>query len=795
MASVLIVLSFLLFVVVLALIFAAVIITHRNFRERVAKSLNMRLLSVSLPRDIQKEGEDPKEKIAVMEQFYSAFSKLKNAHIAIEVAVPHVGEEIVFYISAPARIIGDAEKQIYSYFPNANIEEVQDYNIFNPSGAAFGAYAILERSTSLPIKTYTDLESDPLRGIAGALSKLKEIGEGAALQVLFKPAMGRRVRKTGIKIAKYLRKGKSLEEALKLVSEDPISKTIKTVSARKVEEQLGSSSEVSEELIKAIEKKSSKNHLEVNIRIIASAKTPAEAEDVERQIENVFGQFNYPVSNSIRFVHAKGGELKKLLFNFAYRLFDKKEKIVLSTEELTSIYHFPNVALEASRVKTAKARLTEAPVELPREGLLLGKNVFRGNERKIFLTQEDRRRHVYVVGQTGTGKTSLMKNMIVQDILNGEGVGLIDPHGDIAEDILGLIPKERYNDVVVVDPAELAMPIGLNMLEYDPRYPEQKTFIINELMNIFDKLYNLKETGGPIFEQYTRNALQLLMAYPERGYTILEIPKVLADKEFRKSLLENTTDVLVRDFWEKEAEKAGGEASLQNLVPYITSKFNAFLGNDYVRPIIAQSKSTIKFRDILDSKKILIVSLAKGRLGDISSSLLGLIIVGKILMAAFSRVDMKEADRKDFYLYIDEFQNFATDSIATILSEARKYKLNLTVAHQFIAQLEDDIRDAVFGNVGSILSFRVGAEDAETLAKQFAPVFNESDLINIDNFNLYAKLLSGGKTTRPFSMAVYRPQEGNSAVYTEVKRLSLSRYGRPKTEVDSEILARLKTIE
>lgn len=295
-----------------------------------------------------------------------------------------------------------------------------------------------------------------------------------------------------------------------------------------------------------------------------------------------------------------------------------------------------------------------------------------------------------------------------------------------------------------------------------------------------------------MFEQYTRNALMLLMEYPEKGFTLLEIPKVLADKDFRRSLLANCTNILVRDFWEKEAEKAGGEAALANMVPYITSKFNVFLANDYIRPIIAQSKSTINFREIMDGRKILIVNLTKGRLGDINASLLGLIVVGKILMASFSRVDIPESERKDFYLYIDEFQNFATDSIATILSEARKYRLDLVVAHQFIEQLKKEIKEAVFGNVGNMMVFRVGATDAEFLVKQFEPIFEEGDLVNIDNFNAYVKLLINGRPAKPFSIAIYPPEKFANISTSNIKKISAVKYGRERVVVEREIMERIR---
>lgn len=779
------------------LVFAA---GRKKFQARIMRSLNMKLISVSFPREPIPEGKTEKDLIGLMEQFYGAISSIRFSKqglfaprpaIILEMAVSHVGESISFYLSAPAGYMSDVEKQIYSYFPKVQIHSVEDYTIFNPVGVSIGSYLKLDKSDILPLRTYKELEADPLREITNALSKLREVGEGAAIQIVLRAVKGEATKKKALAVIKAVNKGQPFKEAMKQAGEGLGAAFVKALAPAKKDEKEAAPAGPVEDL-KALETKASKPQVEAVIRLVSSARDESRADEILRQLENAFSQFSHPFWNSFKVMRLKSRQLRKFLFDFSYRLFDEDEKMVLSVEELSGAYHFPNTGLETPRIRAAGARFAEPPSDLPKEGLLIGRNIYRGEERPVRLSSEDRRRHVYVIGQTGTGKSTLIKNMIVQDINSGQGVGLIDPHGDIAEEVLGLIPEHRYQDVVVVDPSDLSNPIGLNMLQYDPKYPEQKTFIVNELINILDKLYDLRTTGGPMFEQYTRNALLLLMEYPDRGFTLLEIPKILSDKEFRKSLLVNCANILVRDFWEKEAEKAGGEAALQNMTPYITSKFNVFLANDYIRPIIAQSKSTIDFREIMDSKKILIVSLAKGRLGDINASLLGLIIVGKILMASFSRVDQAEELRKDFYLYIDEFQNFATDSIATILSEARKYRLDLIIAHQFIAQLKETIRDAVFGNVGTMLALRVGADDAQYLVKQFAPIFSESDLVNIDNFNAYAKLLIHGKTTKPFSISIYPPEKGNTGVAAGIKRISGLKYGRERVLVEKEIMARLR---
>ena len=385
-----------------------------------------------------------------------------------------------------------------------------------------------------------------------------------------------------------------------------------------------------------------------------------------------------------------------------------------------------------------------------------------------------------------------MKNMIAEDIRNGEGVCLIDPHGSDIDDVLSVVPQSRYEDVIYFDPGNTERPMALNMLEYDLRFSEQKTFVVNEMLSIFNKLFDMKTAGGPMFEQYFRNAVLLVMEDPESGNTLLDVSRVLADKSFRDLKLSHCKNPIVIQFWQEVAAKAGGEASLQNIVPYITSKFDVFLSNDIMRPIIAQEKSSFNFRRIMDEKRILLVNLAKGRLGEINSNLLGLILVGKILMAALSRVDSFGKEFPPFYLYIDEFQNITTTSISTILSEARKYKLALNIAHQFIAQLEEEIKDSVFGNVGSIAAFRVGAEDAEYLEKQFAPVFTAKDLMNIDNRNCYVKMLSHGKPIKPFNIETLPQQIGNREIVSKLKELSRIKYGEERKDVDEAIIAKYK---
>lgn len=773
--------------------------------KKTDKSLMTRLFLVSMPQEKKRE-DDPKkgerEIISIMEQFFSSLSNLKEKGfleerptIVLEVSIPAVGEEISFYVSCPAKFSQIIEKAILGFYPKAQIDPVEDYNIFNPEGVEAASFMSLERTHILPLKTYTTMETNPINGITNALSKLSDKGEGAAMQILIKPISQDWARKS-LEITKVMQKGENFETARSRVSLfGKIYASLNPKAPPKPGQPIPEPKPITpmmQEEIKFIENKAFKIGFQVNIRIIASAPTKERAEEVLSHLENSFVQFTAPNFNRLKPKRISGGGLKKFIFNFSFRIFDPGQGLILNTEELASLFNFPILPLDTPRVRYLKSKQASPPANLPKDGLILGKNIYRGEETLVRIMNDDRRRHLYTVGQTGTGKSVFLQEMIRQDIESGKGVGVIDPHGDLIDKILSIIPKERIGDVILCDPSDLERPLGLNMLEYDPNYPEQKTFIVNELINIFDKLYNLHATGGPMFEQYTRNALLLLMDDPEERATLMEVPKVLSDSDFRERLLSKCKNIVVRDFWEKEAEKAGGEAALANIVPYITSKFNVFVANEYTRPIIGQSKSTIDFKEIINEKKILLVNLTKGRLGDINSSLLGLVVIGKILMATFARVDMSEDERKDFYLYIDEFQNFTTDSIQTILSEARKYRLCLTITHQFIGQLTEKIRDAVFGNVGSMVVFRVGADDAKYLAIQFDPIFSETDLVNIDNFSAYLKILVGGKTTKPFNIKTFPPVSGDLAKAKIIRELSRLKYGRQRESVEENILKRWK---
>jgi len=740
-----------------------------------------------MPR-VSKEGKDLKQEVNVTEQLFSALAAFKKPFV-FEVAVPYIGEEIHFFVAIQSSLSEAFIRQIQSLWNDAEVKAVEDYNIFNYSGVTLGAWLNLKKRFVLPIRTYQEFDADTFSPLLGGFTKINELGEGAALQFIVRPATRAYKKETQVAL-RFLKKGNRLDYVLRHPLSVSLSDVTAAISPKPQKKEEGYEKLVDEQAVKALELKLSKPFFEVNVRVVSSAPSQSQADSILASIAAGFSQFSSPERNGFKLIRSRN--VKNLVHRFSFREFNSKQAMILNSEELASIFHFPTPFTDVPKIKELKSKGAPPPSNLPEKGVLIGESVYRGEVRKVRISNDDRRRHIYIIGQTGTGKSNLLTNMVIDDVNNDKGVAVLDPHGDFTEDILSLIPKKRFKDVIVFNPGDIDKPLGLNIIEYDLKRPEEKTFIVNEIQNMFNKLF-ATETMGPMFEQYMRNALLLLMEDSiEEPATLMEVSRVFTDADFRERKLGRIKNPAVIDFWRKEAVKAGGEASLANMTPYITSKFNNFTANDYMRVIISQTKSAFNFRSVMDEGKILLINLSKGKIGDINANLLGMIIVGKLLMAALGRVDVPQEKRRDFNLYIDEFQNFTTDSIAVILSEARKYRLNLTIAHQFIGQLSEEIRDAVFGNVGSTIAFRVGKLDSEFLVKQFEPVFGEQDLVNIDNFNAYVKLLIQGETTKPFNIKTIPAYAGNREVADEIKAISREKYGRDRKEIEEEIYKRLR---
>ncbi|OGL79772.1 hypothetical protein A3J43_03485 [Candidatus Uhrbacteria bacterium RIFCSPHIGHO2_12_FULL_54_23] len=799
---------------------------------RLPQAFQKKILLVSIPKEVyqgeekQQETSDTiKQKLAVAESLWNSIGGLRvehtvrhwfmgrEDHIALEV-VAHKGK-ISFYVAVPQYLVRYLEQQIHAQYPDAAVEEVEDYNIFSPHGALAAAYVRQTREYIFPIKTYRKVDGDPFVAILNSLSKLSP-EDGAAIQMIIRSSH-KRWHRWGAKVAREMQQGKRLHEALKRGGKWYWLRSLtgaagggikdvmgaaysgKTVTEREREnKRMGYDdkqpyrlSPMEEEIVKGIEEKSSKAGVDTNVRVVVCAQEAERAGMLLDNITNAFGQYNvYEYGNGFhaRRMGGKGAVIR----DFIYRNFNEHYKFVLNTEELASIYHFPLPKTETPNILWLTSRRAAPPSNMPEEGIVLGHSVFRGVDTVVRMTSDDRRRHAYIIGMTGSGKSVLMAEMAKQDIREGRGLCIIDPHGSLVEDVLESVPPSRADDVVLFEPADMERPMGLNMLEF--KHEEQKDFVVQEMISVFYKLFP-PEMIGPMFEHNMRNVMLTLMSDPENPGTIAEIPRMFSDNEFQKKWVAKVQDPIVRAFWEKEMAKTS-DFHKSEMLGYLISKVGRFVENTMMRNIIGQPHSGFDVEDIMNQGKIFLVNLSKGQVGDVNSSLLGLIIVGKLTAAAFARVYLPEAQRKDFFLYIDEFQNYTTPSIATILSEARKYRLCLILAHQYIGQLVDKqdtkIKDAVFGNVGTMLSFRIGVDDAEIMAKQFAPVFGEYDVVNIERFNAYARLLINNTAARPFSMQTYPPTAGDAKVAATIRELSRLKYGRDRLVVESEILERTK---
>ncbi|PIT90092.1 hypothetical protein COU23_00420 [Candidatus Kuenenbacteria bacterium CG10_big_fil_rev_8_21_14_0_10_36_11] len=815
---------------IIFLILIIILIWRAWVRKNYKLPLELRsvILSVAVPKDAagvgKKETETGsntaqiQEQISWAENLWSTFGAIKppkawqawfyGRHDEISLEIVAQNRLIYFYVVAPKYLEQFIEQQIQAQYPHAQIEIEEDYNIFAPSSSVAAACLNLMKPDILSLKTYRKMEVDPLNSLTNSLSKLSD-SEGAVIQIMIRP-VAKDWHKKGRKIVQEIMSGKKIDDVLKKIPgrfwyDKAANQTLKSigglhsaflVSESKSKDELPKQPQLTpldQETIKSIEEKVAKASMETNIRVVVSAPDNSTATMNLRNILNSFGQYNiYEYGNGFKASGSK--KIDKIISDIIHRRFSKNFLMTLNTEELASVYHFPLPSCATPNIHWLGARRAPAPTNMPEQGIILGKNIYRGKETLVKLQKDDRRRHLYIIGMTGTGKSTLMVNLAVQDIQNGEGVCYIDPHGTGIEDILPTIPESRLQDVIYFDPGFTERPIGLNMLE--AKTSAEQDFATQEMIEIFYKLMPSREMGGPMFEHYMRNAMLLLMADKDNPGTIVEIPRVFVDEEFRQYKLSKCHDLMVKAFWEKEYVAAQRGSSGADMLSYVISKTGRFIENEMMRNVIGQPYSGFNIREIMDHKKILLVNLSKGKIGETNSDLLGLIFVSKLQIAALSRADLPENERPDFYLYIDEFQNYVTDSIATILAEARKYRLNLIMAHQYISQLiknqDTKVRDAVFGNAGTMICYRIGVEDTETMAKQYAPVFNEYDLMNIEKYQAYVRLLINNEAARPFNMMAFPPVKGNPEIVDVVKEYSSQKYGRPKSEVEQEISERSK---
>lgn len=784
-------------------------------KYQIALTKDWVMFRISVPKERHAEEDDQRktfqEMLSVIEPFYANLNSIFNNDLSKKITgQDHISLEIVakdnlifFYIGCPRRLAKTIVENLYAQYPHANIAEDGSYSIFpeKPLKICMANLGFI-RGFIFPIKTYKNLEEDPLNAIANAMSGMKD-DEMAAVQLLIRPTTGLwrgAVERTAYNIQHGKYKGSYPNNFwMKAAGSffNFLGKAAMSAQGKKEDEHNEfynpnnpyKMTPMQESQIKLLGEKAAKLGFECQIRLVAVSATFDKAKMMVKNIGSAFSQFNNPDSNGLKVSIVKKKKPEQIA-NYIFRIFGANKRLILNTEELSSVFHLPNRFIEAPSIAWLLAKKEPPPANLPQEGTIIGKSMFRGGEVPIRIQEVDRLRHIYMIGKTGTGKTVLFENMIMQDIREGKGVCYLDPNGDAAEYIINRIPKERADDVIYFNPADTERPMGLNMLEW--KTAEQRDFLVQEAIQMFYKLFDPNQTGmvGPQFEHWMRNASLTLMAHPEGG-TIVDIPRLFTDPDFEKDRVKHVTDPVVRAFWEKQMAKTA-DFHKSEMLNYFTSKFGRFMTNDMMRNIIGQTKSSFDFRDVMDGKKILICNLSKGLIGEINAFLLGMIIVSKIAMGAFSRQDITEEKRTPFFLYVDEFQNFITEVFATILSESRKYKLSLNITNQYIAQLDEKIRDAVIGNAGTLISFRVGAADAEFLTKEFDPL-KPDDMTNIDKYNFYIKMLIDGAPSKPFNGQSMAPEtEYNETLGKAVAELSRLKYGKPKEVVAAEILERTK---
>ncbi len=766
---------------------------------------------------------------------------IRHEKMSFEIA--NVGRSIRFYVQFPSRLRNLVEGQIYAQYPHVEIEEVEDYtmskplevahnfaesdiserdkqvvihkateklnfNYVNPMETAVGAELSFTNFDFFPIKQYTQFEDkstkmnvDPLSGITATLAKFSDPDEQAWIQYVFSPVSEKR--------GKYLQKSYEAFASFKkkFFQKWYYNFFVKSSSLRRIiffpitlflspnRYKVVTPEKEGKESVQPANEKLSGLLFNVSIRIVyvPRVRNLSAAMVKLKEIAGSFKQFNMPTLNG--FALSKIYKDSSIVQRYRSRLIENP--MILNVKEMATIFHLPNLTVQTPNIYWVRSKKLEPPNDLPKASTdkdapvtSMGNTNYRGVEMEFGIKTLDRRRHIYIIGKTGMGKSTLLENMVFSDIQAGRGVAVVDPHGDLADAVLDFVPSWRTNDVIIFDPSDREWPIAFNMLENID--PSLNSIVTSGLVGIFKKIY--AHSWGPRLEHILRNTVMALLEYPNT--TMLGIPRILQDRDFRKRVVRKIQDPIVKSFWINEFEMMEPRQKIEAISP-ILNKVGQFLSSPIARNVLGQVNSKIDFRWAMDNGKIIVVNLSKGKIGEDTSTLLGSMIITKFQIDAMSRANIPEKDRKDFYLYVDEFQNFATDAFATILSEARKYRLNLTMANQYIAQMPEEVRDAVFGNVGSILSYQVGFDDAEYLSQQFAEEALPNDLVNLNKFTAYMRLLNDGMPSKTFSLNALPPPdfEIDDARREKVIRLARERYCSPRAVVEDKIMRWSKGID
>lgn len=827
---------FMLVLTVAAGVFAVIYYQSRKVsreQKNFERGLKMVPVLIHLPPPSEDVKSDSRDQRDVMDEVISQAQTMYNVigatvtkgfksrfygqrHISFEI-VAHDGY-VRYYVVAPVVLLETVKQAVMAAYPTARLEEVEEINFFNQQGKISGTVGgefTLKKEYSFPISTYKESKRDVARAMLNAMSSTNR-NDGIGLQILLRPAdagwdkkIQRRIRMitegkrgassgssgiiggSGVDLGYF---GQILESLWKPPSAS--GDRPKDTNGAVTDKQLSGSDK---EKVDAMNEKMRYAGYEALVRVIVSSPTAVRAQALLGNVVSTFVLFDSPTKNGFQFTPAQN--MENLVTSYIFRFFPPEIKQnILNTVELATIFHLPDQnSIPSSAVERQSFKQVDGPSERMDDGLFIGYNVFRGVKKPIRLMIDDRRRHIYIMGKTGMGKSVLLENLALQNMLDGEGLAFIDPHGDSADNLLAMVPKERVEDVIYFNPSDMNNPIGLNMFEIDANDPDPertKDYLITSALSMLHSLYDPNNQGivGPRMDNIVRNAAFLLMDSPDGG-TFMDIPKTLVDPQFTKSKIPYLKRQTAIDFWTKEWPDAQRSNDAGEVTSWVVSKWADFQ-NSMVTNILGQMKSALNFRDIMDNHKILLVNLSKGKMGEMPSKLIGMIFVMRFQAAAMARANVPEEQRPDFTMFVDEFQNFATESFESILSEARKYRLSLVVANQFMTQLTDKIRDAIIGNAGSFIIGRVGFEDAEQMVKMFQPTFDSEDLQNVPNHNAVAKILIHGMASQAFSLALAPPMgHPNQQLADALAKLSAAKYGHPRAQVEAEIKLRLNSAQ
>ncbi|MEA2020402.1 MAG: type IV secretion system DNA-binding domain-containing protein [Patescibacteria group bacterium] len=765
---------------------------RQGMKEPIYKG---KVLVIKVPKENEKGALSAEQMFASLHGLLRLTPGIQE-HISFEIAASSAG--IYFYTWVPEHLTDFVKSQIFAQYPNAEIEEADDYTeeLDDLGKSLSGAKIELAKSHIFSIKTFPDFDVDPLAAITGALSEVGEEDQ-VWIQILLRPIPDV-WQQEGYDYIDAVRSGVggpalSLGEISEGVMNGVISiltdiPTMIFYPGREVEVEEGGGVQLTpsqQTEIQAVEEKMSRVGFETAIRLIAIGSTPEKSESLLRSASASFKQFSTANLNSFT-RSSVGGNPDEFLENYRTRKFPEDWVYILNTGELASVFHLPNVSVETPSLAWSRYKKGEPPLDLPIAGedvTYLGLTTFRDRMVRFGIKREDRPRHIYSIGKTGVGKTTLFENMAIQDMRAGEGVAFIDPHGESIDRLLDFVPEERIDDVVLFNPADKEFPLGFNMLELQD--PDQKSLIASGLIDVFRKRFSF--SWGPRLEHILRNCVLTLLEVPRT--TLLGVTRLLQDKNYRNYIVYKIDDPIVKRFWEDEFKgMLSNNRLVTEAIAPIQNRLGQFLASPTIRNIVGQPHSSFDLTKIMNERKIFLVNLSKGKLGVDDSEILGSMLVSRMQFEAMRRVNIPEESRPNFYLYVDEFQNFASGSFASILSEARKYHLCLNITHQYVAQLPEEMQDAVFGNVGTIISFALGAPDAKVLAEEFTPVFTEEDLISLEKYHVYLELMIDGMTSPPFSAVTFPLNEeyrtGNRNTIIERSR---EKYARGKSAVSEAI--------